>query len=567
MLRLLGSSKRFCDGLTRRDLLHVGALAPLGLSIAGWSQASSAAAPVLESGFGKAKRCILLYLWGSPSQLETFDPKPDAPLEIRGEFSSIPTALPGVRVGEILPRIARLLDRVTVLRTLTHPYPIHGTAFAMTACAERPTLTLEGDAARPTHWPFVGSVVDYLAEQADPRPPAVPRNFGLPFPLGSRRRVKPGPFGGFLGGAYDTSLVRFPGEGNARGAARFRGSRRSDQDYRRPLPRYSSHRSLRVGRARRHDHPRSLEWPRRRCSINSIPPAERSTGKRARSRSIGTMHWLDPVLTSGKLRNALDVQREPSKLRERYGMTLFGQSCLAARRLLEAGGKFVTVCWDEYGLVNTGWDTHVHMRSRLEGGTRARVRQRFRIAARRPRRPGNAGRHRDCRDERARPNAAGFRRCRRRPRSLVESVFRAVRRRRVRERPRRRPDRPHRRRRDGYTVLAEGRGRHAFSRAGHRSPRRRFTTASVALIGSAASAACGRSYWLERCRLIPGAHLANHFSMVDVETGRALRVAATVGASGHSHRTSPSPQGSRSPGPSTSRPAATSTRLFVARLE
>jgi hypothetical protein len=72
------------------------------------------------------------------------------------------------------------------------------------------------------------------------------------------------------------------------------------------------------------------------------------------------------LLVSKKLHDALDVQREPPKQRDRYGMTLFGQSCLAARRLLEAGGKFVTVCWDEYGLVNTGWDTHIHMRSRLK---------------------------------------------------------------------------------------------------------------------------------------------------------------------------------------------------------
>jgi len=72
------------------------------------------------------------------------------------------------------------------------------------------------------------------------------------------------------------------------------------------------------------------------------------------------------VLASGKLIDAIDVQREPAKLRERYGMNLFGQSCLAARRVLEAGGKFVTVCWDEYGLVNTGWDTHVHMKTRLK---------------------------------------------------------------------------------------------------------------------------------------------------------------------------------------------------------
>jgi uncharacterized protein (DUF1501 family) len=72
------------------------------------------------------------------------------------------------------------------------------------------------------------------------------------------------------------------------------------------------------------------------------------------------------MLTSGKLRDALDIQQESMAVRERYGMNLFGQSCLAARRLLEAGGKFVTVCWDEYGLVNTGWDTHIHMRSRLK---------------------------------------------------------------------------------------------------------------------------------------------------------------------------------------------------------
>ena len=72
------------------------------------------------------------------------------------------------------------------------------------------------------------------------------------------------------------------------------------------------------------------------------------------------------MLTSGKLRDALDVQKEASKLRERYGMTLFGQSCLAARRVLEAGGQFATVCWDEYGLVNTGWDTHIHMKARLK---------------------------------------------------------------------------------------------------------------------------------------------------------------------------------------------------------
>src|SRR5262245_53359551 len=129
MLRVLGSQKRFCDGLSRRDLLHIGALGPLGLSLAGWAHARETSSPTTPParGFGQAKRCILLYLWGSPSQHDTFDPKPDAPPEIRGELSSIPTKLAGIRLGEAFPQTARHLDRITVVRSLTHPYPIHGT--------------------------------------------------------------------------------------------------------------------------------------------------------------------------------------------------------------------------------------------------------------------------------------------------------------------------------------------------------------------------------------------------------------------------------------------------------
>src|SRR6478672_10368239 len=131
MTRVLGNQP-LSDGLTRRDLLHLGALAPFGLPLAGWAQAKPPGSLPAVSGFGSAQRCILLYLWGSPSQLDTFDPKPDAPAEVRGEFQSVPTILPGVRIGEIFPRIARLLGNVTILRSLTHAYPIHGTAFAVT---------------------------------------------------------------------------------------------------------------------------------------------------------------------------------------------------------------------------------------------------------------------------------------------------------------------------------------------------------------------------------------------------------------------------------------------------
>jgi hypothetical protein len=366
MLRVLGSHKRFCDGLTRRDLLHVGALSPFGLTLAAASRAADrpAAEPV-AGGFGSAKRCILLYLWGSPSQLDTFDPKPDSPAEIRGALGSIPTALPGVRVGEVLPRIARSLDRVTVLRSLTHQSPIHGTAFAFSGV---PTtdLPLEGNVRDPRHWPFIGSVVDYVAGRADPTPPAVPRNYWLPFPFGSKRGPsRPGPYGGFLGPAYDPVWAQFDAKGT-REVTRDSGDPNTPKKvvadpYAGILPtdRFATaapEETLTIDRLdRRNSLLDQLDAARRQ--LDSRDPPTAFDRHRALARA---------VLTSGKLRTALDVQSEPVRLRERYGMTLFGQSCLAARRLLEAGGKFVTVCWDEYGLVNTGWDTHVFQEPRLK---------------------------------------------------------------------------------------------------------------------------------------------------------------------------------------------------------
>ncbi|MBX9582474.1 MAG: DUF1501 domain-containing protein [Gemmataceae bacterium] len=366
MLRVLGSNKVFCDGLSRRDLLHVGALAPLGLTLAGWSRAADPNPPAtIAGGFGSAKRCVLLYLWGSPSQLDTFDPKPDAPAEIRGGLGSIPTALPGVRVGEVMPRIAGVLDRVTVLRSLTHRDPIHGTAYALSGV---PTtdLPLETTFRDTRHWPFVGSVVDYLAGRTDPTPPAVPRNYWLPFPFGSKRGPsRPGPYGGFLGPAYNPVWAEFRAKGT-RDILRDSGDPKTP---RRVVP--DPYAGVRPGdrfEAVAPDDTLTLDRLGGRASLlDQLDAARRrldaepAVGAFDRHRALARA-----VLTSGKLRDALDVQREPPKVRDRYGMTLFGQSCLAARRLLEAGGRFVTVCWDEYGLVNTGWDTHVYQEPRLK---------------------------------------------------------------------------------------------------------------------------------------------------------------------------------------------------------
>ena len=155
MLNLLGSPRRLCDGLSRREFLSLGSLGAFGFGLADHlalgAERSSAA-----SRFGQAKACILIFLYGSPPQHETFDPKPDAIAEIRGEIGSIESAVPGLRVCELLPRTAQIMDQVTVVRSMTHRYAEHGVAYAVSGI---PTYTpeLENRPRDSRHWPYIGS--------------------------------------------------------------------------------------------------------------------------------------------------------------------------------------------------------------------------------------------------------------------------------------------------------------------------------------------------------------------------------------------------------------------------
>src|SRR5947208_16390897 len=129
MLRILGSGMILCDALTRRDFLHIGGLGAFGFALSDLLRGQSAQAASRSTGsFGKAKACILLFPYGSPPQHETFDPKPGAPAEIQGELKDIATSVPGLRICERLPRIAQVMDLVTVVRSMNHPYPEHGVA-------------------------------------------------------------------------------------------------------------------------------------------------------------------------------------------------------------------------------------------------------------------------------------------------------------------------------------------------------------------------------------------------------------------------------------------------------
>jgi hypothetical protein len=130
MLRILGNRKILCDGLTRRDLLHIGGLGAFGVAlhdVLGWRQAQGAPSNISAS-FGQAKSCILVYKYGSPPQHETFDPKPEAPAEIQGELKAIPTNVPGIQISEHMPRMARLADKYTIVRSMSHNDTGHLTA-------------------------------------------------------------------------------------------------------------------------------------------------------------------------------------------------------------------------------------------------------------------------------------------------------------------------------------------------------------------------------------------------------------------------------------------------------
>jgi hypothetical protein len=365
MLRILGSRKRLCDGLTRRDLLQVGGASFLGLTLSRLLEAQSelpGARPALHgdlsASFGRAKRCILLFLYGSPSQLETFDMKPNAPAEIRGTMKPIASSLPGLDVVEHLPRTARVMDRVTVVRSVTHPYPIHGVAFATTGTPAI-DVAMELSPADPRHQPYIGSIVEYqLRRQGSLGLNAVDNVF-LPFPFSSQRTDeshRAGPYAAYLGGEYHPKWTEFVGEGTktivkARPGFSFQGK----EPYLGCTP-ISTFRMSNTGvlpgmSVDRLDRRRTLleQFDALRGDL------EQSVAGRPLTRFQQTAFSM---LSSPKIAQALDVRRESMETRNLYGMTLFGQSCLAARRLVEAGTRFVSVFWDEYGLAGDAWDTH-----------------------------------------------------------------------------------------------------------------------------------------------------------------------------------------------------------------
>ncbi len=371
MLRILGSPKHLCAGPSRRDLLLAGGLGTFGLGLSDFFalQQVQAARPSErgERSFGRAKNVILLYLFGGPSHLETLDMKPDAAAEVRGELKPIRSRLPGCDVCEYLPNMAKVMDRVCVVRSLNHPWNFHGMMWATTGVAEG-SIPLEETQHHSLHQPYIGSIFDHLQRRKHgPKAKGeVPDNVLLPWLLSTRRpaAMYARPHGSYLGSIHDPLCTEFRGQATRSMVRMSTGPAAEIKD-----PYLGITPASRFEIAAEAELPADMTLDRlskRRSLLEQFDQARRSLDQPAARALDRQRERAFSLVNSTKVRAALDLGKEPDRLRQAYGMTLFGQGCLQARRLVEAGCRFVTVVWDEYGQLNAGWDTHVDHYNRLK---------------------------------------------------------------------------------------------------------------------------------------------------------------------------------------------------------
>ena len=302
--------------LNRRELLRIGALGVMG----------TVAGPLLKASShpekGNGNQAIFIMLQGGPSHLDLWDPKPDVVQEIRGPFGSIPTAIPGVRFGELMAHSARVADRITVIRSMSHKFTNHiaGTYVTMTGSDNQPDQDRE---AHANDFPGPGAILNHLQQS----PSSVPTSMSLPNWLsipGPSNRM-PGQYGGFLGGIHDPFVV----EGDP-----------NDENYN-PL-------SLKLT-----DDMTPVRLTSRLSLVEQLDAAAARLEVPQEDRLEALRQSAYELIVDGRVRKALDLEQEPASVRDRYGRSKIGQSLLLARRLIEAGVRFVS-----YNAFNQRWDTH-----------------------------------------------------------------------------------------------------------------------------------------------------------------------------------------------------------------
>lgn len=327
-------------GLTRREWLRIGGLNALGITLADVmaSEAQAETGAVHHPAFGRAKNVIYLYLGGGAPQHETFDPKPEAPAEVRGSFRPIHTNVPGIDFCELLPRTARIADKLVVCRAMSTDDNTHSTSayWVLTGFPYRGT---NARIIQSTDWPTLGSVVKMLKPSDD-----LPFSFAwLPEPMVANPGVLvSGQSSGFLGPRWEPDRFTCDPQSNNFVVQEFQ------------LP---------------GDLP-PLRLDSRASLLTQVDQHFRRTAQVAVRDYSRLQQEALGVLTTGKARDAFKLDQEPDSLRDRYGRGKWGQSVLLARRLIEAGVRFVHVQWPrEPGDLSSGapmWDTHAKNDSRVK---------------------------------------------------------------------------------------------------------------------------------------------------------------------------------------------------------
>ncbi len=350
-----GTCSDLCDPqlkMTRRDLLRVGGAGILGLSLGSLlslrARASESARTNGGPGWGKAKNVVMIYLQGGPSHVDLWDPKENQPDNMRSPFSTISTKIPGVNFTEVLPELARVNDKFTMIRSMSytpnglfnHTAAIYQIMTGYTTDKVSPSGQLEPP--DPKDFPNFGSQLVRLRPPTEPMLPFVM----LPRPLQESNVVGKGGTAGFLGKAFDPYTL-YP-DGDDMDPDKM--SRIKIDDLKLPPEVFA------------------LRLQRRAQLREAIEEAMPHLEKAVQSYNLDDYYQRAlNLIVSGRARNAFDLRQETDKARDRYGRNTFGQSCLLARRLIEAGTRVVEVIWPKVANSdNHSWDHHSDLTKRMK---------------------------------------------------------------------------------------------------------------------------------------------------------------------------------------------------------
>ena len=327
---------------TRRSILRT-AVGTLGISLPAFLRARFLGQAGAATHGGRAKSCIVLYCWGGMSHHETWDPKPHAPPEIRGEFRPIQTSTPGIHIGEHMPLLSHQTHRLAIIRSMHHNSSAHGKGMYWNLTGHAPPQAATAVNLPPSRhdWPSLPAMISKFRDS----PRGVPRAVRLPYPLVDNSTLQAGEYGGWLGVGFDPIVMRTPGGTEYGGVSRSLGSAVLKLSNDIDTTRLAARRSL-------------------------LEDLEKPLGSDVDFYTHEHFRQLaSDMLMTSDVKQAYDLEKENPHVRESYGGHICGRSMLLARRLAEAGVPIVTVCCaagDLNGSVGDHWDTHGDNFNRLK---------------------------------------------------------------------------------------------------------------------------------------------------------------------------------------------------------